>query len=63
MAEILKFAPRRGRAEMLEFGRSAAAPGNESLRHLERDRMRAVWRQDADGRLSIQWKIDNDAAI
>ena len=63
MAETLKFAACRGRAEMLEFGRSAAAPGNESLRHLQRDRMRAVWRQDANGRLFVQWKIDSDAAI
>lgn len=63
MAETLKFAPRRGRVEMLEFGRSAAATGNESRRHLQRDRMRAVWRQDANGRLFIQWKLDNDAAL
>ena len=63
MAEILKFVPRRERAEMLKFGRSVAAPGHESLRHLQRDRMRAVWRQDANGRLFIQWKIDNDATI
>jgi hypothetical protein len=57
MAEILKFAPRRGRAEMLTFGRSVAAPGNESLRTLQRDRIRAVWRKDANGRLYIQWKL------
>jgi hypothetical protein len=63
MAEILKFAPRRGRAEMVEFGRSVGATGNKSLRNLQRDRMRAVWRQDANGRLFIQWKLDNDAAI
>ena len=58
MAEILKFAPNRGRAEMLKFGRSVATPGNDRLRHLQRDRLRAVWRQDANGRLFIQWKID-----
>ena len=57
MAEIWKFAPRRGRAEMLEFGRGVVAPGNDRLRHLQRDRLRAVWRQDANGRLFIQWKI------
>jgi hypothetical protein len=63
MAEILKFVPRRGRAEMLDFDRRVGAPGNERLRHLQRDRMRAVWRQDANSRLFIQWKIDNDAAF
>ena len=63
MAEILKFVPRRGRAEMLDYGRSVSAPGNVDLRNLQRDRTRAVWRQDANGRLYIQWKIDNDAAI
>jgi hypothetical protein len=63
MAEILKFVPRRERAEMLGFSRSVVAPGNDSLRNLQRDRMRAVWRQDANGRLFIQWKIDNDATI
>jgi hypothetical protein len=63
MAEILKFAPRRGRSEMLNAGRSAAASASSSLRNLQRDRMRAVWRQDADGRLFIQWKVDNDAAF
>jgi hypothetical protein len=63
MAEILKFVPRRERAETLGFSRSVVAPGNDSLRNLECDRMRAVWRQDANGRLFIQWKIDNDATI
>ena len=58
MAEILKFTPRRLRAEMPEFGRSVAAPGSDSLRHLQRDRLHVVWRQDTNGRLFMQWKID-----
>jgi hypothetical protein len=58
MAEILKFTPRRLRAEMPEFGRSVAAPGNDSLRNLHRHRLCAVWRQDANGRLFMQWMID-----
>ena len=36
MAEILKFVPRRERAETLGFSRSVVAPGNDSLRNLER---------------------------
>jgi hypothetical protein len=63
MAKILKFVPRRGRSEMPDFGRGVSAPGGETLRTLRRDRMRAVWRQDANGRLYIQWKIDNDATF
>jgi hypothetical protein len=61
MAEILKFVPRCGRSEMLNDDRSAAASGGGSLRSLQRDRMRAVWRKDAAGRLFIQWKVDNAA--
>ena len=63
MAEILKFDPRRGRLDMLNSGRGAAAAGSGKLRTLQRDRMRAVWRQDANGRLFMQWKIDNDVAL
>jgi hypothetical protein len=63
MAEILKFVPRRGRSETLNFGWSVAAPGSANLRSLQRDRVRAVWRQDANGHLFIQWKIDNVAAL
>jgi hypothetical protein len=63
MAKILKFTPHRGRAEMVDHGRRVPAPGNEGLHNLQRDRMRAVWRQDANGRLYIKWKIDNDATF
>jgi hypothetical protein len=63
MAEILKFAPPRGRLDMLNSGRSVTARGSGNLRTLQRDRMRAVWRQDANGRLFIQWQIDSDAAL
>ncbi|HTJ89074.1 MAG TPA: hypothetical protein VL356_02710 [Acidocella sp.] len=63
MAKILKFAPHHGRAEMVDYGRRVPAPGDETLRTLRRDRVRAVWRQDANGRLYIQWKIDNDATF
>jgi hypothetical protein len=61
MAKILHFAPHRGRAEMANYARRVPAPGNEGLRHLQRDRMRAVWRLDATGRLYIRWKIGNGA--
>jgi hypothetical protein len=63
MAKILKFAPHRGRAAMVDYGRRVPAPGGETLRTLRRDRVRAVWRQDANGRLYIQWKIDTDATF